>query len=144
MVDDRFGQLHQVAVGRLQRVSGLLALLARNIHDPLHSGLGRRGGVLHLLLAPAHRVLRHRLHTPQHAGDDAHAIVEQRAVTGMMDIGLNDGAIDAQFPPRSDLQLAGQGGHVVEQALQRRRLNEFGPADQGGVVGYPLGIDPLC
>ena len=42
----------------------------------------------------------------------------------------------------SDLEVAGQVDDVVEEVLQRGRLNQGGPAQQGGVLRHPLAGDP--
>jgi len=52
----------------------------------------------------------------------------------MMDGGLDHGAVHPQLAPSRHLQLAGQGHHVVEQGVERRRADERRPPQECRVV----------
>src|SRR6478609_1028376 len=62
----------------------------------------------------------------------------ERTIGWMVDIGLYHGAVDAQLAPTADLELRRQLDDPVIDLLQRVWPNQFGPADQRGIVGHSL------
>ncbi len=55
----------------------------------------------------------------------------------MVDRRRHDGAVHPQLTPAGHAQLAGQGDHMVQQRLERVRLEQLRPAQQGRVIGHP-------
>lgn len=136
----RFGQLHQVAVGRLQGIGGLFTFLTVHIHNSFHAGLCRRCRLLQVGHTPVDRVLSHLLDATQQARHHPHPIVKQSVVARMMGMGFHHRPVKPQLTPIRFVQLPCQVGHVIRQGLHSGRLNQPGPADQGRVVRHPLRI----
>src|SRR3972149_1685980 len=75
---------------------------------------------------------------PEHA----HAIHQQGAVTGRMDVALDHRAVRAQLAPTGDLQRGGERRHALVESFQGGGLDQTGPTDQGRVVRHWLEIHP--
>ena len=88
------------------------------------------------------RALRHvRAETLDQPGEDADRIPEQRVVGGEMDVGLDDGGVDAELG--AVLEAEPDGGlddGVVEGADGGRREPQKG-AIEGVVLGHGLGVE---
>jgi hypothetical protein len=59
-----------------------------------------------------------------------------------MDRRLDHRAVDAQLPSAGHLQLPGERHDMVQQAIQRRRPDQVGPAQQGRIVRCSLEPQP--
>ena len=83
----------------------------------------------------------HRFGQVEQAANHAHAIANECTVSRRMDVCFDDRAVDTQLATARDLELGRQFDHAVIDLLQRVRPNEFGPADQRGIVGHSLEVD---
>jgi hypothetical protein len=85
---------------------------------------------------------QHRLGAPHQPAQHAHAVVEQAAVAGVVDGGLDHRAVEPQLAPGGHLEVAGQRHHPLVERGERRRGDHPGPAQQRRVGRHLLLVDP--
>ena len=111
------GQLDEVTIGGFESLGGQLAFLPCDLHDSLHLFARVLGAVRTRLLGQVRSILHHGFSFAEHPTEHPHAIVEQRAVGGVVDVGFDDRAVNAQLAALRHLELAGQIDDMVEQAV---------------------------
>ena len=93
------------------------------------------------LIQPGGGLAECGLGTPQQPRDDPHAVADQAAVGGEVDVRLHRRGVDPQLTPARHLERPGELDDTVVQGLERLGADRVGPSDQGGVVGDALEVD---
>src|SRR5918997_123115 len=73
---------------------------------------------------------------------DPHPISDEDVVGGMVDVGLNHRAVDAELAPAGEFQRTSQLNATLLKRCDGLGADRIGPADEGGVVGRSLQIEP--
>ena len=135
------GRGDEPAVGRLQRLAALLALAAGDPVQLLRQLADGADPAAERLLQPGGGLAQRGPGPPQQPRDDPHAVADQAAVGGEVDVGLDRRGVDPELAAAGHLQRPGQLDHPVVERLERLRADGVGPADQRGVVGDLLEVD---
>ncbi len=86
--------------------------------------------------------MHHQPFGPLHdAREHPHAIHQQAAIGGMMDLGLHTGGIQSQLASLRHLRLPRQLDHAIVEGVQRLGAQRMEPAQQGRLIGHLLKID---
>src|SRR3954469_23302807 len=85
---------------------------------------------------------QHCLGAAYEAAQHAHTVIQQAAVAGVMNGGLNYRAVEPQLVTGGHLEVAGQRNHPLVEHAERRWSDDPGPAQQRRVSGHLLLIDP--
>ena len=134
--------LKQLAIGLLERLVSLLTPPMVALFNAIDLPAGAARAVTEGFAAKLGDAGQDGLGSLEQARDHAHAIAQQGAVARMMDVGLNDRAIDTQFTPTRHLQLTGEGDDMIKELMQGIRRDEIGPAHEGRIIGNRFQIDP--
>src|ERR1051326_2374034 len=91
---------------------------------------------------PVQMLLHQWLGSPYQTAPDAHPIHHQATVGGMMDCRLDNGAVHPQLASSGHTDLGCQLTHAIVERLDGCGPNGLRPAQQRGIVGHLLEIDP--
>ena len=93
-------------------------------------------------IAKRHDAVRHGGAQPrQRPGQHPHAIREERAVGGVVNVRLHDRGVHPQPPAPDDPALARQGHQALDQPLEDVRPQAVAEPDERLRVGHPLAVD---
>ena len=135
------GHGDEPAVGRLQRLAALLVLAAGDPVQLLRELADGPDPAAERLLQPGGGLAERGLGPPQQPRDHPHAVADQAAVGGEVDVGLDGRGVDAELAAPGHLQRPGQLDDAVVDPLDGLRPDGVGPPDQRGVVGDLLEVD---
>src|SRR6266436_7292494 len=79
---------------------------------------------------------------PQAAGEHPDPVGQERGVRGVMNVGFDDGGVDAQAPAADDAVLARQGHQAGEDVLEYRFVQQMRQPDQCLRVRNTFSVDP--
>src|SRR4029450_7996568 len=99
LIDHRPGRREELAVTSPHHLLSLRAALPGHLRDPVNLPLDAQTAVAEHLAAEVGCPSEQALGTSQRAAQDAHPVLEQRAVGRVMDVGLDYCPIDAELTP---------------------------------------------
>ena len=136
--DHRPGAAHEFAVERAHpKLDRFLFRLPAQLRDREDAA-----GDTPRPITESHHAVRRRGAQPfQRPGQYAHAIREERAVGGVVDIRLHDRGVHPQSPAPDDPTLARQGHQAFDQPLEDVRAQAVAEPDERLRVGHPLAVD---
>jgi len=79
---------------------------------------------------------------PQGSSEHSDPVSQERGVRGIVNVGFDDGGIDAQAPAPHDAALAPQGHQPGHHILEHRLVQKAGQPDQRLRVWNALAVDP--
>ena len=79
---------------------------------------------------------------PQGSSEHSDPVSQERGVRGIVNVGFDDGGVDAQAPAPHDAALAPQGHQPGQHILEHRLVQKAGQPDQRLRVWNALAVDP--